>query len=350
MLTSPFGGNDLPLMTPLYGNRQSGRGEFNKYKLNSGYWSAQLFTDDPCSGNDNDYFVTGDFHGDGLDVFNVDYDEIFSPYSNPSTNSCQSPTGNTDLTITLTGASHGVIDVRIYFDDDDAVSDLPPSKPKNFLVSKEYIATGKFNPKLTWDSNIEPDFYNEEDGGEYKILRGSTSNCESEPSFYNLIQVVEFDENEYVDESVDLYDAGAGSHSCEYEYLTIHYKIIAVDKDNYESLPSEKSKVSGWQDPCAPEDRPMPDLGIPTEFALNQNYPNPFNPSTNIQFDLPKDVFVSIKVYDIAGREMAILINDFKNAGRYIVAFNGSQFASGIYFYTIKAGDFEVTKRMVLVK
>ncbi|HLT24918.1 MAG TPA: T9SS type A sorting domain-containing protein, partial [Ignavibacteria bacterium] len=90
--------------------------------------------------------------------------------------------------------------------------------------------------------------------------------------------------------------------------------------------------------------------GTPREFALNQNYPNPFNPTTNIQYDIPNDVFVSIKVYDMLGREVAELVNEVKNAGRYIVGFNGSKLSSGIYYYKIKAGSFEQTRRMVLIK
>jgi hypothetical protein len=89
---------------------------------------------------------------------------------------------------------------------------------------------------------------------------------------------------------------------------------------------------------------------IPKEFNLSQNYPNPFNPVTNIKYDIPKDVMVSINVFDITGREIAKLVNEYKKAGCYNVAFNGSNFASGIYFYRIQAGDFVQIKKMVLIK
>jgi|WetSurMetagenome_2_1015567.scaffolds.fasta_scaffold64583_2 photosystem II stability/assembly factor-like uncharacterized protein len=85
-------------------------------------------------------------------------------------------------------------------------------------------------------------------------------------------------------------------------------------------------------------------------FSLFQNYPNPFNPITNIKFDIPKDVFVTIKIYDLLGREIKTLVNEFKNAGSFIVSFNGSEFASGVYFYRIQAGNFVSVKRMVLIK
>ncbi|MDZ4712833.1 MAG: YCF48-related protein, partial [bacterium] len=89
---------------------------------------------------------------------------------------------------------------------------------------------------------------------------------------------------------------------------------------------------------------------LPKKFALEQNYPNPFNPETNIKFDLPEDNFVTIKVYDILGKEVFTLLNDFRNAGRYSINFNGSNFASGIYYYKIKAGEFESIRKMILIK
>lgn len=89
----------------------------------------------------------------------------------------------------------------------------------------------------------------------------------------------------------------------------------------------------------------------PLTFNLNQNYPNPFNPTTTIKYTVAKDVNVSIKVYDLLGREVAVLVNsEFKKAGSYAVNWNASNFASGVYFYRIEAGDFVEAKRMVLVK
>ncbi len=90
---------------------------------------------------------------------------------------------------------------------------------------------------------------------------------------------------------------------------------------------------------------------IPTSFELHQNYPNPFNPSTKIAFDLPKDAKVKLVIYDILGREIKTLIhNEFRAAGKYITEFNGSNLASGVYFYRLQAGDFVSVKKMVLIK
>jgi len=90
---------------------------------------------------------------------------------------------------------------------------------------------------------------------------------------------------------------------------------------------------------------------IPKTFNLYQNYPNPFNPITNIKFDLPKDVNVTVRIYDIIGRLVTTLIsNEFKKAGSYEIKWDGSNFASGVYFYRIDAGTFVTAKKMVLIK
>ncbi|PJA97978.1 MAG: hypothetical protein CO128_09690 [Ignavibacteriales bacterium CG_4_9_14_3_um_filter_30_11] len=88
----------------------------------------------------------------------------------------------------------------------------------------------------------------------------------------------------------------------------------------------------------------------PNTFTLAQNYPNPFNPSTIIRYGLPKEGFVTLNVYDMLGREVKILVNEFKSAGSYSVDFNASNLASGIYFYQMQAGDFVQTKKLLLMK
>jgi len=88
----------------------------------------------------------------------------------------------------------------------------------------------------------------------------------------------------------------------------------------------------------------------PNVYSLEQNYPNPFNPATNIKFSIPKDGNASLKIYDILGNEVAIYLEGFVKAGVYKAEFDGSNLASGIYFYTLRTGDFVETKKMNLVK
>ena len=83
---------------------------------------------------------------------------------------------------------------------------------------------------------------------------------------------------------------------------------------------------------------------------MEQNYPNPFNPVTNLEFGISDLGFVSLKVFDILGKEIATLVNEKLNPGNYKVEFDGSGLTSGVYFYRIEAGEFVDTKRMILVK
>nr|HMQ70866.1 T9SS type A sorting domain-containing protein [Ignavibacteria bacterium] len=91
-------------------------------------------------------------------------------------------------------------------------------------------------------------------------------------------------------------------------------------------------------------------VGIPGKYSLNQNFPNPFNPETIISYQIPSDHNVLIKIYDISGKEVLTLVNEYEVAGSYEIKFNGSNFASGIYYYQIEAGEFKATKKMLLVK
>lgn len=89
---------------------------------------------------------------------------------------------------------------------------------------------------------------------------------------------------------------------------------------------------------------------IPAVFSISQNYPNPFNPLTEITYTLPANSFVSIKIFDLLGREIAVLLSERKEAGEYNVRFDGSGHSSGVYFYKFEAGDFTDMKKMVLIK
>ena len=103
-------------------------------------------------------------------------------------------------------------------------------------------------------------------------------------------------------------------------------------------------------------------VGLPTKFDLKQNYPNPFNPTTTIKYSIPSVIarsgatrqsagmLVQLKVYDMLGREVATLVNKEQTPGNYAVEFDASRFSSGVYFYTLKAGEFTATKKMILMK
>ncbi len=88
----------------------------------------------------------------------------------------------------------------------------------------------------------------------------------------------------------------------------------------------------------------------PTSYALSQNYPNPFNPTTKITYEIPKAGLVTLKIYNVLGQEVATLIDGFQNSGKYTASFNALNLSSGVYFYRIKAGNFSLTKKMLLLK
>jgi hypothetical protein len=88
----------------------------------------------------------------------------------------------------------------------------------------------------------------------------------------------------------------------------------------------------------------------PARYQLAQNYPNPFNPSTTLQFQVPQKSFVSLKVFDLLGRELASLVNEERQAGIYRVTWDASKLPSGVYFYRLQAGNFVETKKMVFAK
>lgn len=114
---------------------------------------------------------------------------------------------------------------------------------------------------------------------------------------------------------------------------------------NYKLLPRKDDDFVGWVTDVA-EVKPLPE-----QFELLQNYPNPFNPSTKIEFNLPTEANVSLKIYNLLGEEVQTLINnETKNAGRYTVTFEAGNLATGIYIYRLQAGDFTNNKKMILLK
>ena len=207
----------------------------------------------------------------------------------------------------------------------------PPSKPKNFVVSRN-----NFNEAvLNWEANFEPDLIND---GAYKIYK-----CESSDSIPTSFEYVT---------SISAYSNGTPvtSWTDPESGLSISenlfYRITAVDNTNKESVPSGYCCISGGNqvhdlDKFVSESEKKYVLG---------NYPNPFNPTTTIRFSVPTSEFVTLKVYDVLGNEVALLVNEQKSAGSYEVEFSASGLSSGIYFYKIQSGSFVETKKMLLLK
>jgi uncharacterized protein YdaL len=90
--------------------------------------------------------------------------------------------------------------------------------------------------------------------------------------------------------------------------------------------------------------------GIPREYSLSQNFPNPFNPVTVINFQIPKSGLTQMKVYDVTGRLIKTLVNEFKTSGYYKIEFDASSLASGVYFYKLTSGNYSSVKKLVVLK
>ena len=92
------------------------------------------------------------------------------------------------------------------------------------------------------------------------------------------------------------------------------------------------------------------DALITSEFILNQNFPNPFNPTTQIRFSIPRNCYISLIIYNLRGEKVTTLLEGYKQTGNYMVSFDGANLASGVYFYRLKASNFDQTKKFVLLK
>jgi len=98
------------------------------------------------------------------------------------------------------------------------------------------------------------------------------------------------------------------------------------------------------------EDEPLSQSPIPQKFLLSQNYPNPFNPSTTIEFSIPKAEHVTLKIYNLLGQEITTLVSEKLTLGEYKYTWDASQLASGVYIYKLEAGNFSITRKLILLK
>ncbi|MEJ2105519.1 MAG: T9SS type A sorting domain-containing protein, partial [Ignavibacteriaceae bacterium] len=121
---------------------------------------------------------------------------------------------------------------------------------------------------------------------------------------------------------------------------TLRNDMGAYGGNQYKSMPFSSMEITRIEDENGT---------TPNKFVLSQNYPNPFNPSTLINYSIPDNSFVTIKVYDLLGKEVATLVNEEKPFGNYAVEFDGSDLSSGVYFYRMQAGGFSNIKKFILL-
>ncbi|HMS34855.1 MAG TPA: T9SS type A sorting domain-containing protein [Ignavibacteria bacterium] len=351
----------------------AGVGEINSDACQMG--TDRLFT------NSTEIYPNEEVLGDRYDAWNVGYNEIFSPYSSPSTKNWDN--GNSGIFIyhySYSGSGpSGMAYFKIYktgvgepISLDSALHLTPPSRPMGLKVlpCDSLPESGGYKKiKIRWLQNQEPDMKRVVSGDtvkRYKIYRSTSADLSSPPP-----DALAYSENQYEYVSTRDFPVSASPEFTDtinsictvppvygdpwYAYA-VRYRVQAVDKYNDVSVLSDFANTQAWNTSSAggeEEDNLISvqnSSSIPEEFSLKQNYPNPFNPTTNIQYDLPLDNFVSIKIFDITGREITTLVNEFKTAGRYSAGFNGADLSSGIYYYKIEAGNFSQVRKMLLLK
>lgn len=328
---NPWGTNPqyLPVFKRLGANRVDGYHDLQRIPW---IWSGQQqqphhihFTEDPKTGNAV-LDIRG--QGDGKDAFRMGYNEVWSPFSNPNSqnvNKAATPYG-----FKLNSITNGVYSIDIYV---NTSLNGPPSKPTGFSVS----AVNNF-AVLNWSANIENDLWPD---GKYKIYRASTTG--GEPTvFYYITTINAYDSRTPITSWTDPNPVvGAGSDK-------LFYRVTAVDNGNLESVPSDYDWV--YWNQAMQKGSGSEELAIIFENKLYTNYPNPFNPSTVIHYSVKDAGLVSLKVFDILGRELALLVNDIKETGYHSVEFNASDLPSGVYIYTLQVNGYTDSKKMLLVK
>lgn len=240
---------------------------------------------------------------------------------------CNNCTQNTFPTTILTNRHYGTPDFLYYVKQNvnpaptsrilSAADTVTPAPPSNFTAT-----AGPGNALLKCKKNTEFDIY------QYIFYRNTTNN----PNTATLIGSVNHPDTTYLATSLT-------------PGQTYYFWVKASDKYCITKISNFSTVAS-----CVPLGVVSNSQNIPKEFKLYQNQPNPFNPSTGIKFDLPKNAYVTLKIYDVNGKEVDVLINDVYNAGSYTYIFDGSNLASGVYFYRINAGDYSKILKMVLIK
>ncbi|MFO7526631.1 MAG: T9SS type A sorting domain-containing protein [Ignavibacteriaceae bacterium] len=204
----------------------------------------------------------------------------------------------------------------------DNKSNLEPLPPENFQLT-----SSGGHPYLSWNQSTNTQDY----WTGYAIYRSVVTGCNSPAGSFTKIATVSKYTNSYTD-----YDFSVGGP------MTAYYKVASVNYQRESEFTTTKNICVGLNKESIIEES--------YDFSLEQNYPNPFNPLTNIEFSIKDNSFVSLRIFDLLGREVEVLVDEVLNAGNHKIQFNGSKLESGIYFYEIFTGDFRDVKKLILIK
>lgn len=324
---NPWGSGDLPVFKKLNVDRVNGYHDLQYIP-----WSWNGITKAATAihflENSNGQPVQDvRYTGDGKDAFRTNYNEIFSPWSNP--NSDKANRTATPFGFKINNLTNGIYSIDIYV---NTSLNAPPSKPQNVKIgwSSDNYA------ELTWESNIEPDIQS------YKIYKESAGS--------GMYITVAHDPNKTVQSWKDL---EVKKPSLRDTKVNCQYKIIAIDNTNKQSLASNEVSILGktnyiWKNNSNNNDDEI--SSTINDYKLFTNYPNPFNPTTKISFNVKEQGNVRLIVFNSLGEQVNELVNQFMDSGSYSVQFNASNLPSGIYFYSFEVNGFREVKKMMLVK
>ena len=210
--------------------------------------------------------------------------------------------------------------------------DQTPLTPQNLAVTGRDFGQWS-HPVLTWSFNNEPDVYANDNG--YEIQR-RTRTVPGNFGNWSTIAYTEGDVKTYNDYEIIIEGTGT--------WYQAEYRIRAIDVGN--NISDWSSTVSIYFGQFGKMNSGMQKY----EYQLSQNHPNPFNPTTTINYSIESTGLVTLRVYDMLGTEVASIVNEEKEAGKYSATFNASYLPSGIYFYTLTSGSYMDTKKLILLK
>jgi hypothetical protein len=205
---------------------------------------------------------------------------------------------------------------------DSITNELEPLPPDDFSLS-----SSGGHPYLTWSHSYDTGDY----WTGYCIYRSVVSGCGSGAGSFTKIATRTQQITSYTDNSLTVNGP-----------MTAHYKITAINGERESDFTETLDICVGLNKENASEQR--------YDNGLSQNYPNPFNPRTKISFSLKEKAYVLLRVFDILGREVALLVNEELNSGNHTIEFDGQNLESGIYFYEIRANEFSEVKKLILLK
>lgn len=274
------------------------------------------------------YKFTAKVNGIEKDSFYIDYRTSDLPYNFNS-----GGMGDINITFNVSDGKFYYLNTRILFPKYTSIwqerpwishltTGLEPLPPDNFELSK-YSG----HPYLTWyHSYDEGDYWTG-----YLIFRSVVSGRGSNPGIFSKIATLSEVTTNYTDEDFAINGP-----------MTAYYKVTAINGEKESESTEMLDVYVGFFKESLSE--------INYNYNLSQNYPNPFNPFTTISFSIKENTNVTLRVFDILGREVVVLVNEELNAGNHKVQFDGTNLESGVYFYEIRTNDFTDVRKLVLIR